>query len=132
MKKILFICLTLIIVSCSKNEQNNSYLVLLPIDKAITPQNFTFGTTDTIAVKYSLPSGCHYYHSLYHQHQDNVRIIAIRALESLDVSCTQALVQKEVKFPIEILQKEKYIFKFWKGKDNTGKDIFEERIVPVN
>ena len=132
MKKILFICLTLIIVSCSSTEQNNSYLVLLPIDKATTPQSFTFGTTDTISIKYSLPSGCHYYHSLYYQYQNNVRIVAVRALENLDVSCTQALVQKEVKFPVEVLQKEDYIFKFWKGKNNSGQDLFEERIIPVN
>ena len=116
MKKTVFICLILTILSCSKNEQNNSYLKLLPIDKAITPHSFTFGATDTIAIKYSLPNGCHLYHSLYYQYQDNVRIVAVRSLEKTDISCTQALIQREVKFTVEVLQKEDYIFKFWKGK----------------
>jgi hypothetical protein len=29
-------------------------------------------------------------------------------------------------------QEEDYIFKFWKGKDTNGENIFEEVIVPVN
>ena len=29
-------------------------------------------------------------------------------------------------------QEEGYLFKFWKGTDNNGENIFEEVVVPVN
>ena len=132
MKKFALIFFIAFLASCSVKDENNSVLKLLPIDEAITPQKFTLGTTDTITIKYSLPSGCHYFHSLYYQYQDTTRIVAIRALENLDLNCTQALFQKELKFPVKVLQREDYVFKFWKGKDANGKDLFEEKIVPVN
>lgn len=133
MKKSILIYLIIILASCSsvKNE-DNTVLKLLPIEKANTPQVFIYGTIDTISIKYSLPDACHVYHSLYYQYQDSTRVVAVRALEYVDKICSQNIVQKDLKFPLQIIQKEDYVFKFWKGRDNNGNDIFEERIIPVN
>ncbi|MGB0890819.1 MAG: hypothetical protein ACPGUU_00610 [Flavobacteriaceae bacterium] len=133
MKKFLLICLVILLASCSSvNKENNSVLKLLPIDKVNTPQIFIYGTIDTIAIKYSLPNSCHVYHSLYYQYQDTTRIVAVRALEYVDNICSKDIVQKELKFPLHIVQRKDYVFKFWKGKDTKGNDLYEERIIPVN
>lgn len=132
MKKIILGLLTIVFfTSCLKNNDNLQELKLLSIDEFSVPSSFTYGTIDSISVKYTLPNSCHYLHSLYYQYQDTTRIVAIRAVKNLDMNCTQVTVQKELKFPIKILQREDYLFKFWKGKDNTGKDLFEEKVVPV-
>lgn len=134
MKKIIYICVLLcsILASCSIGDEATSKLKLLPIDEAITPQSFTYGVTDSVSIKYSLPNGCHYYHSLYYQYQDTTRIVAVRAVELLDQNCTEAITQIERKFAVKPTQRKDYVFKFWKGVDANGEDLFEEKIVPVN
>ena len=131
MKKIALIILALVITSCSVEEPNYKF-TLLPIKEATVPQNFKFGEIDTVKVTYVLPNGCFGFHSLYYQYKDTTRIVAIRAIENLETICTQATIEGEYKFPIKVSQKKDYLFKFWKGKDNKGKDIFEEKIVSVN
>ena len=87
---------------------------------------------DTIKVTYELPSSCYEFHSLYYQYKETTRIVAIRSLEILGENCPQVVIEKELEIPITVSQKEDYLFKFWKGKDNNGEDIFEEKVVPVN
>ena len=48
-----------------------------------------------------------------------------------DISMIHAAPEKEIKIPIQILQQENYLFRFYKGKDTNGKSIFEEIEVPV-
>ena len=69
---------------------------------------------------------------MYFQHQDTARIVAIRALEYLDISCAQATIQKDLNIPILASQTEDYLFKFWKGVDANGNDLFDEIVIPVN
>ncbi len=40
--------------------------------------------------------------------------------------------QEEYAFPVEATQEEDYVFKFWKGKNNEGEDVYEEVVIPVN
>ena len=131
MKKLTLIIFTIILASCSVDDPNYQFK-LLTIKEATVPQSFKFGEVDTVKVVYDLPNSCHEFHSVYYQYQDTTRIIAIRALEILDENCAQATIEKELKIPVRISQKEDYLFKFWKGKDNNGEDIFEEKAVPVN
>lgn len=132
MKNLSYLLIFLIIGASCTLDNNNYRLKLLTIDESTVPQNFTFKNVDTISVKYTLPNGCHHFHSLYYQFQDTTRIIAIRAIENLDQTCTEGSFQKELKIPIKVLQQKDYVFKFWKGKDNDDKDVFEEKVVPVN
>ncbi|MCF2874858.1 MULTISPECIES: hypothetical protein [unclassified Tenacibaculum] len=131
MKKLTLIIFTIILASCSVDDPNYQFK-LLTIKEATVPQSFKFGEVDTVKVVYDLPNSCHEFHSVYYQYQDTTRIIAIRALEILDENCAQATIEKELKIPVRISQKEDYLFKFWKGKGNNGEDIFEEKAVPVN
>ncbi|WP_299119464.1 hypothetical protein [uncultured Tenacibaculum sp.] len=131
MRKLILIIFTIVLASCSVDDTNYQ-IKLLTIKESTVPPSFKFGEVDTVKVVYDLPNSCHGFHSLYYQYQDTTRIIAIRALEILDKNCTQATIERELKIPVRISQKEDYLFKFWKGKDNDGKDIFEEKAVPVN
>lgn len=69
---------------------------------------------------------------MYYEYQDTARIVAVRALLSLEDACTENIRQEEYKFVVNVTQQEDYLFKFWKGKDSNGEDTFEEIVVPVN
>ncbi len=132
MKKNLLVLLSIILLSsCLKNTAPLQELKLLPIDEVSAPAFFTFNQVDTIMVKYTLPNSCHYFHSLYYQYQDSTRIIAVRAVKNLDISCAEIIQQKELKIPILVSQREDYLLKLWKGKDNNQEDIFEELVINV-
>ena len=132
MKKIITgILFLFLLISCSENEPIFE-LEILPIKSAKTPSSFTYRTSDTIVLQYTLPSACYSYRGLYYEYDRNTRVVAINALNDKELNCTQATIEKEVKIPIHVLQEEDYIFKFYKGKDTNGKSIFEEITVPVN
>lgn len=133
MKKIylLFAC-SLFFFACSDDDLPIFELRILPIVEAKTPASFEYRTSDTIVVKYNLPSNCYTFRSVYYQYERNARIVAINALFDTEISCTQAIVEKEIKIPIHVLQEENYLFKFYKGKNNDGEPIYEEVEVPVN
>ncbi|MDP5093865.1 MAG: hypothetical protein NWQ17_11185 [Polaribacter sp.] len=131
MKKIILLfSFALFLFSCSETEPTIEFKIL-PIKEAQTPAFFEHGTIDTIAVKYELPNGCHQFWSVYYDYDKNARIVAINAINDLESICTQAVIEKEIKIPIQILQQENYLFRFYKGKDTDGKSIFEEIEVPV-
>lgn len=135
MKKIsILLCSLFLFYSCLNNDDDapNFTYEYLPVDEAITPTNFTFGEIDSITLKYSLPNGCYHFDRLYYQYQDTTRIVAVTALVSLDSSCTEAIVQEEYTFAVRATQEEDYLFKFFKGKDGQGNNIFEEVVIPVN
>ena len=134
MKKIITLFLGLAILSSclNNNDDLNFKYELLPVDEYTVPASFIFGKTDTIKVKYSLNNGCYSFNSIYYEYKDTTRIVAVRAFVELDKNCTEAIIQEEYKFIVKANQKEDYLFKFWKGKDSNGENIFEEVVVPVN
>ena len=134
-KNILILMLVLFTVtSCSLEDDDYSNLSIetLPIKEAIVPVEFDFGSIYTLKVVYDLPSGCHSFYDLYYQYESTARIIAINSVINTNLACTEALIEREYEFDVRVTQHEDYIFKFWKGTDNDGIDIFEEIIVPVN
>ena len=130
----LFLLFTVLILtsSCNNDDIQEFQRVFLPIDEATVPQSFVLNQVDTIRVKYTLPDNCHAFRGLFYQHQGASRVVAINALQALNAACTDATVQEELKFPIFPSQTSPYLFKFWKGTDSAGNDIFEEILVPVN
>lgn len=135
MKKLaFFIGIIFIFSSCLNNDDVENYgYDFVAIDEAKTPINFTFGEVDTITVKYTLPNSCYSFRSIYYEYQDTARVVAINAFVDLSNSiCNPGTAQQEYKIPVSATQKEDYIFKFYKGKDSIGKNIFEEIVVPVN
>lgn len=132
-KKIIVLCLlTVFVSSCLNDNEPDFAYELLPVDEAIVPASFTFGEKDTIAITYTLKNSCYYFDNLYYEYQDTARVVAVRAFVSLEDACTEIASQREYKFAVNVTQQEDYVFKFWKGKDSIGENIFEEIIVPVN
>jgi hypothetical protein len=132
-KKITVLCLlTVFVSSCLNDNEHNLTHELLPIDEAIVPASFIFGQKDTIAIKYTLKNSCYHFDNLYYEYQDTARVVAVRAFVSLEDACAEIISQKEYKFAVNVTQQEDYVFKFWKGTDSNGENIFEEIIVSVD
>ncbi|MET2986415.1 hypothetical protein [Aureibaculum conchae] len=125
---------TVTFVSCSLGDDNDTNLVLktLPVRDYVVPAEFEFGLSYTIKVEYDLPDGCHAFYDLYYKQEDASRIVAITALVDTQAACTEAIIPKEHEFVVNVAQTRDYTFRFWKGEDNNGNDIFEDVIVPVN
>ncbi|AUC21703.1 MULTISPECIES: hypothetical protein [Polaribacter] len=134
MKKISLLLLGLFVfASCLNNDDVPNYkFEFMPIDEAITPESFTYGESDTITIKYSFPNDCYSFEQIYYETKDSTRTVAVTAMVLLDEECTEETVQEEKKFVVTASQTEDYIFKFFKGTDSEGENIFEEVIVPVN
>jgi len=133
---VLNLVLVFLFVSCSlddgDNNANNLNLETLSIKEAVVPTEFTFGGTHNIKVIYDLPSGCHSFYDLFYRHEGTSRTVAVNALVDESLPCTESLVEAEHTFQVNIVQREDYVFKFWKGTDENGENIFEEITVPVN
>ena len=120
-------------VSCSLDDDGNNFKIeTLPIKEAIVPAEFTFESLHEITIVYDLPSGCHAFYNLFYQYDNTTRIVAVNSLVDESVACTDDVREFEYTFEVSVVQREAYTFKFWKGTDEDGENIFEEIIVPVN
>ncbi len=134
MKKIaLFIVLITSFISCSIDNDNPSYTYhILPVDSYVVPTSFTLGQTYSIKVKYQKPSSCHIYQGIYYDKNLNTRTIAIQTAVQDNQFCTADVPPvSEVSFNFMVNNTGSYIFKFYKGKDANGENIFEEVEIPV-
>lgn len=132
MKKLLILFVLVFgLASCSEDDEVNFQYALLPVEEAIVPESFSRNQVNLVTVNYSLPNGCFTYPTLYYQYEGSTRIVAVRAAELLDNNCTQAIVPLSMTFRVVVTQEEDYVFRFWKGLDDNGDDVFEEIVVPV-
>lgn len=134
MKKIaLFLIVITSLLSCSTDNENTTYTYsVLAVESYIVPASFTLGQTYEIKLKYQRPTSCHFYQGIYYDKNLITRTIAIQAAVQNDLICTQELPPlSEVSFNFMVTNTGSYIFKFFKGKDDSGKDVFEEVEIPV-
>ncbi|NDP26266.1 MAG: hypothetical protein GZ087_02390 [Flavobacterium sp.] len=134
MKKIvLFLILITSVLSCTLDDDNPTYTYsVLPVDSYVVPDSFTLGQTYEIKLKYQKPTACHIYQGIYYDKNLNTRTIAIQtALQNEQVCTTEIPPVSEVSFNFTVTNTGSYIFKFYKGEDTTGKDIFEDVEIPV-
>lgn len=134
MKKIvLFIVLITSFLGCSIDNDNTSYTYnVLPVESYIVPAKFTLGETYVIKLKYQKPTSCHFYQGIYYDKNLNTRTIAIQTAVKNNQACTQDLPPiSEVSFNFTATNIGTYIFKFYKGKDIKGEDVFEDFEIPV-
>ncbi|WP_396185061.1 hypothetical protein [Flavobacterium sp.] len=134
MKKIvLFLVVITSLLSCSLNDDSPTYTYeVLPIDSYVVPASFTLGQTYEIKLKYQKPTVCHIYQGIYYEKNLNTRTIAIQTAVEKNQVCTMQLPPlSEVSFNFIVSNTGSYIFKFYKGEDATGKEIFEDVEVPV-
>lgn len=133
-KKILiltFVFLGLTACSLDNTDEPNYSFELLPVKTATVPAEFHYGESAIIKVTYDLPTACHFFYGLYYEYQVSSRIVAINSQVINTTSCAEVITEKEYEFDVQVLQHEDYTFKFWKGTDTSGNDIFEEIVVPV-
>jgi len=134
MKKIiLFTLFLLTLASCSIDDDQPSYdYVVIPIESYTLPQTFKLGETYEIKLKYKKPSDCHYFQGIYYDKELNIRTIAIQMEVNTYQVCTQPIPELlEVSFNFYVTNTGSYIFKFYKGVDASGADVFEEVEVSV-
>ncbi len=134
MKKIaLFLILITSVLSCSVDNDNISYTYeVLPVDSYTMPDSFTLGETYEIKLKYQKPTSCHIYQGIYYDKNLNTRTIAVQTAVQNNQTCTTEVPPlSEVSFNFIPTNTGSYIFKFYKGKDTNGENIFEEVEIPV-
>ncbi|MCF6139722.1 hypothetical protein L1S34_00325 [Flavobacterium sp. K77] len=134
MKKLIALTLLLVsMASCSTDNDSNNYTYdVLPIASYTVPAEFKLGETYTITLKYQKPTSCHYYQGIYYDKNLNVRTIGVQTVVDNDQVCNAALPpESETSFQFFVTNTGSYIFKFYKGEDAAGNNIFEEVEIPV-
>lgn len=135
MKKLaLFILLITTLTGCTlDNDNQDSYSYeVLSIDSYTLPEKFVLGNTYEIKLKYTKPSECHFFQGIYYSKELNIRTIAIQTAVNDNAICTQSIpTPSEVSFNFQATNTGSYIFKFYKGKDAAGVELFEEVEIPV-
>lgn len=134
MKKIAaLIGIFLLVISCSSesNEQNIHY-ELLPVDSVTMPTEFYVDVENEIVVSFLRPTVCHGFDGFYYEKDGFTRTVAIQSFVLEQSNCgesnTEAAAQLLKFKPTEVGT---YLFKFWKGKDTNGVDVFQEISVDV-
>ncbi|MES2240737.1 MAG: hypothetical protein V4497_10830 [Bacteroidota bacterium] len=133
MKKIaLFLVLMTTLLSCSIDKPDSYTYYVLPIESYTMPTTFTVGATHEIKLKFQKPTACYLYGGIYYYSLDNTRTIGINASVKDGESCSEALpAVTEVSFNFVPATAGTYIFKFYKGKDDGGTDVFEDVEITV-
>ncbi len=135
MKRIaLLLFVSLIGISCSMNDDyNDFYYGIVPVESFELPESFNYGEVYTIILLYKIPTNCHSDPKLYYEKENQTRIIAIQSIVANRDNCEPIPEEslKELKFQFHASSQTPYIFKFYKGNDENGVEIFEEVTVPV-
>lgn len=131
-KYFLLIMTSLLFFSCLDDDNENLAYELIPVDSFEVPDSFTFGERHTLKVRYLIQEDCRYFDDVYYEYNGATRIVAINTVRILDRTCTVPPVEFEYDLIVTAAQEEDYVFRFYKGMDDNGNNIFEEVVVPVN
>lgn len=135
MKKIvLLLFVSLIALSCSVEDNNIDYhYEVLPVESFILPDSFKLGEVQLIYISYKRPTDCYVNQSVYFEKFEDIRTIAVQSmvakLKDCDTIPDEA--SKELVFRFKVLNTTPYVFKFYKGEDESGNSIFENVTIPV-
>jgi len=132
---ILTVALALTVTSCSNDDDNNYHdyhLEYIGVVSADLPDEFIYGQTYRINVTIELPNSCYYFYNQYdYFYEGTSRLIYPIAHIDDNVPCTPNITETTFSIPVQVLQNETYIFKFYQGKDTDGQDMFLTIEVPV-
>ncbi|WP_158846338.1 hypothetical protein [Algibacter sp. L1A34] len=133
MKKLLVICLMLILASCSVDDDSVNYsFEILPVESVDIPTEFVIGETYPITISYLKPSSCHSFREFYYLKNNNERTVApINYVFEEDNCETLENELVENTFNFNVTGNGSYIFKFWQGEDADGEDQYLIIEVPV-
>lgn len=130
---IMMVAFTLTVTSCSDDDNDHEYhLEYIGVISADLPDEFIYGLTYRINVTIELPNSCYYYYNQYdYYYEGTSRLIYPIAHVDDNVPCTPNITETTFSIPIQVLQSETYIFKFYQGQDADGQDQFLTIEVPV-
>lgn len=136
MKRIIFIIsLVFLLNSCSMDDDSiDFHYEILSVDSYELPESFVFGQTYPIKIYYKRPTTCHGFDGFYYESHMNIRTIAVQSIVVNQSNCVEISSDEpalEAILNFNVVYQDTYIFKFYKGKDENGQDIFEEVEVPV-
>ena len=133
MKRILVLCLILLLASCSINDDGTNFsFEVLPVESVDIPDEFELGEIYPITISYLRPSTCHAFKEFYYLKENNERTVAPinyvfenNNCDDLEDDLTEAT------FDFIVTSNGSYIFKFWQGEDTNGEDQYLTIEVPV-
>ena len=131
----MIVALTFTVTSCSDDDDVNDHeyhLEYIGTKSADVPDEFIFGKTYRINVTIELPNSCYFFYNQYdYFYEGTARLIYPIAHVDDDIACTPNIRETTFSIPVQALQTEPYIFKFYQGEDADGQDIFLTIEVPV-
>ena len=135
MKKLFLLgFLTFLVVSWSpeREDSQNFYNEILPVESVNMPDAFQFGSTHEITMTYLRPSGCHVFSDFYYLSEMIQKTVAIISTVFPDQDC-QVFENEEVEVTLNfrVNDIDPYVFRFWQGEDENGNDIYYVVEVPV-
>ena len=130
---VMFVALAATVSSCNDdNDYHDYHLEYIGVKSADVPDEFIYGRTYRIDVTIELPNSCYYYYNQYdYFYEGTSRLIYPIADVDDGVPCTLNITETTFSIPVQALQSEPYIFKFYQGEDADGQDIFLTIEVPV-
>ena len=137
MKRFKYLILAMIVVaattvSCNDDNDHDYFLEYVRVTDADVPDEFIFGQTYRLNVTVELPSSCYYFYGQYdYFYEGTSRLIYPIAHVHDGEPCTLNIRETVFSIPVQALQSEPYIFKFYQGQDDNEQDIFLTIEVPV-
>ncbi len=129
----MIVALAVSVSSCSDDDDHHDYhLEYVSVISADLPDEFIYGRTYRINVTIELPNSCYFFYDQYdYFYEGTSRLIYPIAHVDDGVACTPNITETTFSIPVQALQYEPYIFKFYQGKDADGEDMFLTIEVPV-
>ncbi len=124
-----------LMVGCNNDDDDNYhdyYLEYIGVKSADLPDEFIYGRTYRINVTLELPNSCYYHYGQYdYFYEGTTRLIYPIAHVDDNVACAEIITESTFSIPVQALQSEPYIFKFYQGEDENGQDMYLTIEVPV-
>ena len=136
MKKILvlFLLATAVMLGCNDDDYDDHdyHLEYTSVLSAEVPDEFVYGRTYRIKITIELPNSCYYFYNQYDYFYEGTSMLIYPIVHVDDnVACTPNIRETTFSIPVQALQYEPYIFKFYQGEDEEGQDMFLTIEVPV-
>lgn len=137
MKRIvtLFFALSIFVLSsCSvTDDEPDYYFIPLQVVSAELPQSFMLHETYEIKVTYILPNGCASFEGFdVTPIAQTTRNVVPIGSQFDDPDCVDGGAEVEGSFNFVCLYSDTYLFRFWKGENESGEQEYLEFEVPVN
>ena len=128
MKKIiayLFFILTLF--SCTPKEVSSPDVTeIIKVESVVFPTTFTKDVVSTISINYVLPTSCHKFTKFQYLKIGNTRTVAVETSKSTTAACNPSTSVATDVLSFKPTELGVFYFRFLKGKDAAGVDIYFE------